>query len=46
MLTEQASSLRKNLRLFNGFAFEIDSDAYKKKREKVIKYVYKEFHIN
>ncbi|XP_062847357.1 protein DEK-like isoform X4 [Trichomycterus rosablanca] len=32
-----ASSLRKNLRLFNGFPFEIDSDAYKKKREKIIK---------
>ncbi|MCJ8728190.1 hypothetical protein PDJAM_G00001340 [Pangasius djambal] len=31
------SSLRKHLRLFNGFPFEIDSDAYNKKREKVLK---------
>ncbi|XP_026770209.3 protein DEK [Pangasianodon hypophthalmus] len=31
------SSLRKHLRLFNGFPFEIDSDPYNKKREKVLK---------
>ncbi|XP_051576310.1 protein DEK isoform X2 [Myxocyprinus asiaticus] len=30
-----ASSLRKNLRLFNGFPFEADSDLYNKKKEKV-----------
>ncbi|KAL7874776.1 hypothetical protein SRHO_G00057460 [Serrasalmus rhombeus] len=29
------SSLRKHLRLFNGFPFEIDSDPYNKKREKM-----------
>ncbi|KAL6489057.1 hypothetical protein MHYP_G00027980 [Metynnis hypsauchen] len=29
------SSLRKHLRLFNGFPFEIDSDSYNKKREKM-----------
>ncbi|TRY90472.1 hypothetical protein DNTS_015632, partial [Danionella cerebrum] len=32
-----ASSLRKNLRLFNGFAFEEDSDLYNKKMEKMKK---------
>ncbi|XP_053489962.1 protein DEK [Ictalurus furcatus] len=31
------SSLRKHLRLFNGFPFEIDSDPYNKKKEKVLK---------
>ncbi|KAI5606573.1 protein DEK isoform X1, partial [Silurus asotus] len=31
------SSLRKNLRLFNGFSFEIDSDPYNKKKEKLQK---------
>ncbi|XP_053349502.1 protein DEK [Clarias gariepinus] len=31
------SSLRKHLRLFNGFPFEIDSDTYNKKKEKVLK---------
>ncbi|XP_073703441.1 protein DEK isoform X1 [Garra rufa] len=31
----QASSLRKNLRLFNGFSFGEDSDLYSKKMEKV-----------
>ncbi|KAL7886973.1 hypothetical protein AOLI_G00046940 [Acnodon oligacanthus] len=29
------ASLRKHLRLFNGFPFEIDSDPYNKKREKM-----------
>ncbi|KAK9961280.1 hypothetical protein ABG768_009076 [Culter alburnus] len=32
-----ASLLRKNLRLFNGFPFEIDSDLYIKKMEKIKK---------
>lgn len=31
------ASLRKHLRLFNGFPFEIDSDPYNKKRMKVLK---------
>ncbi|XP_060725812.1 protein DEK isoform X3 [Tachysurus vachellii] len=31
------SSLRKHLRLFNGFPFESDSDPYNKKKEKVLK---------
>ncbi|KAG7336241.1 hypothetical protein KOW79_000934 [Hemibagrus wyckioides] len=31
------SSLRKHLRLFNGFPFELDSDPYNKKKEKVLK---------
>ncbi|KAI5106446.1 protein DEK, partial [Silurus meridionalis] len=31
------SSLRKNLRLFNGFSFEIESDSYNKKKEKLQK---------
>ncbi|XP_066539189.1 protein DEK isoform X2 [Hoplias malabaricus] len=30
-----AASLRKNLRLFNGFQFEMDSDSYHKKKEKM-----------
>ncbi|XP_056619497.1 protein DEK [Triplophysa dalaica] len=32
-----ASSLRKNLRLFNGFTFDVDSDPYSKKLLKVIR---------
>lgn len=31
------ATLKKNLRLFNGFSFDTDSEQYSKKREKLLK---------
>lgn len=33
----QMATLKKNLRLFNGFPFDADSEQYTKKREKLLK---------
>lgn len=33
----QMATIKKNLRLFNGFPFDVDSEQYSRKREKLLK---------
>lgn len=33
----QMATIKKNLRLFNGFPFDADSEQYSRKREKLLK---------